>query len=65
MIRQVQKSTVVPPPRRTQEDIEREIAESRKEFYYETQHEETKKFGFQRSSELDMILQRKKKVADV
>ena len=30
VIRQVQKSTVVPPPRRTAEDIEKEIAESRK-----------------------------------
>ena len=30
VIRQVQKSTVVPPPRRTAEDIEKEVAESRK-----------------------------------
>ena len=64
-IRQAQKSTVVPPPKRTQEDIDREIAESRKTFYYEKPQEETKKYGFQRSSELDMLLKRKQKVAEV
>ena len=64
-IRQVQKSTIVPPPKRTQEDIEREVAEARKGFYYEQQHEETKKYGFQRCSELDALLKRKQKVAEV
>ena len=64
-IRQAQKSTAVPKPKRTQEDIDREIAESRKTFYYEKPQEETKKYGFQRSSELDMLLKRKQKVAEV
>ena len=63
-IRQVQKSTVIPPPRRTQEDINKEIAESKKDFYYE-QHEETKKYEFQRASDLDALLKRKQKVASV
>ena len=64
-IRQVQKSTIVPPPKRTQEDIEREVAEARKGFYYEQQHEETKKYEFQRASDLDALLKRKQKVASV
>ena len=64
-IRQVQKSTVIPPPRRTQEDINKEIAESKKDFYYEQQHEETKKYEFQRASDLDALLKRKQKVASV
>ena len=64
-IRQVQKSTVIPPPKRTQEDIEREVAEARKGFYYEQQHEETKKYEFQRASDLDALLKRKQKVASV
>ena len=64
-IRQTQKSTVIPPPKRTQEDIDREIAESRKSFYYEKPKEETKKYGFERSSELDQLLKRKQKVAEV
>ena len=64
-IRQVQKSTVIPPPKRTQEDIDKEIAEARKDFYYEKKPEETKKYGFQRSNELDALLKRKQKVAEV
>ena len=64
-IRQVQKSTVIPPPKRTQEDIDKEIAEARKDFYYEKKPEETKKYGFQRSNELDALLKRKQKVASV
>lgn len=64
-IRQVQKSTVIPPPKRTQEDIDKEIAESRKGFYYEQQHEETKKYEFQRASDLDALLKRKQKIASV
>ena len=64
-IRQAQKSTVIPPPKRTQEDIDREIAEARKTFYYEKPQEETKKYGFQRASDLDQLLKRKQKVAEV
>ena len=64
-IRQVQKSTAIPPPRRTQEDIDREVAEASKDFYYERKPEETKKYGFQRASDLDALLKRKQKVASV
>ena len=64
-IRQVQKSTAIPPPRRTQEDIKKEVAEASKEFYYEKKPEETKKYGFQRASDLDTQLKRKQKVASV
>ena len=56
---------MIPPPKRTQEDIDREIAESRKSFYYEKPKEETKKYDFERSSELDQLLKRKQKVASV
>lgn len=56
---------MIPPPKRTQEDIEREVAEARKGFYYEQQHEETKKYEFQRASDLDALLKRKQKVASV
>lgn len=64
-IRHVQKSTVVPPPKRTQEDINREIENSKKDFYYETKQESTKKFGFQRDNDLNALLERKKKIASV
>ena len=62
-IRQVQKSTVIPPKQRTEEDIEREVAEASKSFYYEKPQEETKKYEFQRAADLDALLKRKQKIA--
>ena len=62
-IRQVQKSTVVPPKQRTQEDIMREIEESKKSYTYDNTQEEKKKFEFHRDPELDALLKRKQKVA--
>ena len=64
-IRQVQKSTVIPPKQRTEEDIEREVAEASKSFYYEKPQEETKKYEFQRAADLDALLKRKQKIASV
>ena len=64
-IRQAQPSTVVPPKARTKADIEREIAESRKDFYYERNQEGPKKYEFKRDNELDALLKRKQKVAEV
>ena len=64
-IRHKQKSTVVPPPKRTQEDIQKEIETAKKDFFYETQHEGVKKFEFHRDNDLNALLERKKKVASV
>ena len=64
-IRNVQRSSIAPTGRRTEAEIQKEIEESRSSYYYETKQEEKKKYGFGRSSELDMLLQRKKKIAEV
>ena len=64
-IRQVQKSTVVPPKQRTQEDIMREIEASKASYAYEKPDEQKKKYEFHRDAELDALLKRKQKVASV
>ena len=51
-IRNVQPSTITPPPKRTEEDIAREVAESSKAFYYETKQEEKKKWELRKKNEL-------------
>ena len=64
-IRQVQKSTVIPPKQRTQEDILREIEASKASYAYEKPDEQKKKYEFHRDAELDALLKRKQKVASV
>ena len=64
-IRQVQKSTVIPPKQRTQEDIMREIEASKASYTYEKPEEQKKKYEFHRDAELDALLKRKQKVASV
>ena len=63
-IRQVQKSTVVPPKPRTQEDIMKEIEQSKASYTYENHEEQKKKFAFHRDADLDALLKRKQKVAE-